>query len=71
LAVMLHVLAIRSITSHPRTALDTVNAGSLLFQSKVQNGMRVPQMFSTASEAGIVPYQKSNRSHNISQRVLI
>jgi hypothetical protein len=33
--------------------------------------MRVPLMFSMASEGGIVPYQESNGSHNISQRVLI
>ena len=48
-----------------------MNAGSLLFPSKVQNRMRVPLMFSMASEGGIVPYQESNGSHNISQRVLI
>ena len=37
-----------------------MNAGSLLFPSKVQNRMRVPLMFSMASEGGIVPYQESN-----------
>ena len=40
----------------------SVNAGSLLFPSKVQNRMRVPLMFSMASEAGIVPYQERNGS---------
>ena len=72
LAVVLHVLAIRSITQ-PREngSRHSVNAGSLLFPSKVQNRMRVPLMFSMASEGGIVPYQESNGSHNISQRVLI